>query len=58
MVFAFAGDSTMTSEVVPGSGGGPSSMTSAFLARGFAAFLAVVFFGVLFLSVASIQCNV
>jgi hypothetical protein len=55
MVFAFAGDSTMTSEVVPGSGGGPSSMTSAFLARGFAAFLAVVFFAVLFLAVAIIQ---
>src|SRR6185503_12470993 len=52
MVFAFAGDSTITSEVVPGSGAGPSSMTSAFLrARGFAAFFAAVFFAADFLAV-------
>jgi hypothetical protein len=43
----------MTSEVVPGSGGGPSSMAVAFLrARGFAAFFAAVFFAVLFFAVA------
>jgi hypothetical protein len=53
IVFAFAGDSTITSDVVPGSGGGPSSIISAFLrARGLAAFFAAVFFAVLFFAVA------
>ena len=58
MVFALAGDSTMTREVVPGSGGGPSSTSSArFRARGFAAFFAAVFFAVVFLAVAILLMN-
>ena len=55
MVLALAGDSTMTSEVVPGSGAGPSSTAAAdFRARGFAAFFAAVFFVAVFFAVAMI----
>jgi hypothetical protein len=55
MVFAFAGDSTITSEVLPGSGGGPSSTISAdFLALFFGAFFATDFFAADFLAAAMV----
>src|SRR5215210_3872131 len=45
MVLAFAGDSTMTSDVVPAAGGGPSSSSgAAFRPRPAVFFATVVFF--------------